>query len=75
MLASVGEPVHFCAVPAPAPACQKFWLWVRPFFPYKKEKFNNFHGFKKFSCFLKIIKKFFKVNSNKIVSFKVHFKF
>jgi hypothetical protein len=47
---SVAELVHFCAVPSPA--CQKFRLQLGPFFPYKKEKFMDFHDIsKKFHVF------------------------
>jgi hypothetical protein len=55
---SVAEPVHFCAAPAQAPACQKFPLRLQlgPFSRYNLEKFNDFHGFKKFSCFLETSK-------------------
>jgi hypothetical protein len=51
---SIAELVHFCAAPVPAPACQKFRLQLGTFSPYnKKKKFNDFHGFKKFSPFNK----------------------
>jgi hypothetical protein len=60
---SVAEPIHFCA--APAPACQKFRLRLRPFSPYILEKIQKFPWFKIFFILLTqkmIIKRFFKVN-------------
>jgi hypothetical protein len=49
--ASVAEPVHFCA--APAPARQKFGYGL-DHFPYIIEKNSTiFMVFEKFSCFLK----------------------
>jgi hypothetical protein len=72
---SVAEPVHFC--PAPAPASQKFRLQLGQFPRIIKKNSTIFIVLKKNSCFLKtkmIIKRFFKVNSNEIVIFKVNFK-
>jgi hypothetical protein len=54
--ASVAESVHFCAAPAPVPACQKFLLWLQLrlqlpiYFRKKSKKFiisKNYHAFKK----------------------------
>jgi hypothetical protein len=48
---NVAEPVYFCA--APAPACQKFRLRLRPFSPYIFEKNQKFSWFQKNFMLLK----------------------
>jgi hypothetical protein len=44
-MGSVAKPVHFCA--APAPACQKFRLRLRPFSQYIFETNQKFSWFQK----------------------------
>jgi hypothetical protein len=79
---STADPIHFCAVPAPA--CKKFqlllqlvknfWLELRPFSPYIFEKNQKFSWFqiRNFMLFKikTIIKRFFKVKSYKQNIFK-----